>query len=159
VKTAFSLYLTYTTAKIFLAGRHDYDIEADYTVYSAMGRNDMPTIQRVYRARMKKAGITSKQVKFTKLKKGEHGEKVKLSHAWCKRRYEREHERYLEERYGTPERRAEALRDAPMHLKSVTGKQGDKKKAGTLVGNFTVKRPKKVETPFGGEADNREVFG
>src|SRR5215471_10016009 len=138
--TAYSTFLALVRVRVFLAGRRDFDFDADYDAYKAMANNDQKAVLRILRARLKAAGISQKQVKFTKVKSDEpKPEKVKGSYAWCKAAYFKEN-------------------DTPIHLTHTTGSQGTKNKDGNLVAHYSSKRPRKVETPFGTEADNKEIF-
>jgi len=160
--TAYSSYLNYQRVKFFLAGKRDFNFEADYDAYSAMANGDQKAVARVMRSRLKAAAVSAKQVKFITVKKADakNPEKVKGSYAWCKAAYDKAHAAYCKRTFGTAAKREQYFKESetPVHLVKLTGKQGDKKRDGSLVAHYSHKRPRKVETPFGGEADNREVF-
>jgi len=159
--TAYSTFLALVRVRVFLAGRRDFDFDADYDAYKAMANNDQKAVLRILRARLKAAGISQKQVKFTKVKSDEpKPEKVKGSYAWCKAAYDKANDAHCKRTFGSAEKRAVYFKenDTPIHLTHTTGSQGTKNKDGNLVAHYSSKRPRKVETPFGTEADNKEIF-
>lgn len=148
-------YQRYQKVTVFGALQGNFDFEADYEAYRAIAAVDVPAIEKLRKARQSQIGVTYKQVKFRKVGKDvKNPEKVKGSFAQALVRYAKAKQEY----YSDPVNLDRILNGAPMHLSKETGKQGTKTKDGNLTAHYSKQRPKKVETPFGGETSNDQVF-
>jgi len=128
----------------FAALRGVFDFDASYDAYCAMAACDADKLVAMTTTLRKRLGVKPSQVKFHK------AEKSAKSFKSAKEIYNAEYQRWLDAGNGRP---------AKTYLVKVTGTQAKKPGSNSnLTAHYSHKRPKKIATPFGGEADNREVF-
>lgn len=125
------LWNEFQSAKLFAALRGKFDFNADSLAYDAYVLGKGKTLVMLTKARMKDAGDRNAEPIFKK------GERKLAQQAYAKAA-------------GSHSVKAEG----PQHFVGIVGKEG----AEDFKAEFSDERRSTVETPFGGEADNREVL-